>query len=166
MTYSKELAGRPVPSVSDGGSPADDAGFMTFEAVLERLVDAMRHWWRSHDSDGRFSLGGRVSAIWRQTLSEPAFIDIQEAALRPLPLSRADIARMTEASEWLAYIGERDRKLVTLALVKLAAGAKQVPWNDLWLKLGRGRPGPDGLRWRFNQAITAIANRLNAAEKR
>jgi hypothetical protein len=102
----------------------NDPAFMTFAAVQDRLVEAMRHWWRSPDSDCRFSLGGRVSAIWRQALSEPAFIDIQEAALRPLPLSRADIARMSEASEWLAFVGERDRKLVTLALVKLASGCQ------------------------------------------
>jgi hypothetical protein len=33
------------------------------------MAEAMRHWWRS-DSEARFSLGGRISSIWRQCVDD------------------------------------------------------------------------------------------------
>lgn len=142
-------------------------GFWTFEVVQERLVDAMRCWWRAHDRDGRFGLSGRISSLWQQSVDDPLALIERHGMVtpepRPLPLSRADIARMTEASEWLAYVPERDRVLVVAALEQLAGGRDQVPWLKLKHQLGI-KFGADGLRKRYSRAITSIANALNAAE--
>jgi hypothetical protein len=137
----------------------------TWRDVEDRLAEAMRLWWRSHDGDARFSLRGRISSVWQQALSEPAFIDIQLAQLQPLPLSRADMARMTEASEWLRHVREEDRRLVVLVLGYLAKGEKKVPWLKVKRRMGVAY-GADGLRKRYSRAITAIANVLNMAENR
>ena len=145
--------------------------FWSWQAVEDRLVEAMGHWWRSHDRDARFSLGGRISSIWRQswtdreTLALIEQVDLPREAPKPLPLSRGDIARMDEASEWLRFVPEADRRLVVLALVKKAAGHSRVPWLKLRRALGV-RFGADGLRMRYSRAITAIANSLNSAANR
>lgn len=139
--------------------------FYTFDMVEERLVEGMLLWRRAGDAEARFCLRGRISSIWRMALAEPAFIDIKEAELKPLPLSRGDVARMTEASEWIAFVPEHDRKLVMAALSALAGGRSQVPWLKLKVKLGV-KFGAEGLRKRYSRAITGVANALNAAEKR
>jgi hypothetical protein len=48
------------------------------------------------------------------------------------------MARMVEASEWLAHVREEDRRLVVLVLVYLAKGEKKVPWLKLTRRLGVG----------------------------
>lgn len=166
MTYDQSLSGRMGEQPSGDGSEPIKAGFVTFAVVEGRLVDAVRHWWRSHDADAGFAIRGRISSVWSRALSDPAFIDIKEAELRPLPLSRGDIARMHEATDWLLFVPDQDRRTVILALRKLAGGATQVPWLQVWKLAGRGRPGPDGLRKRYSRAITCICNRLNAADFR
>jgi hypothetical protein len=137
----------------------------TWQAVEDRMAEAMRHWWRSPDGEARFSLGGRISSIWRQAFTDRmALIDQLDMEPTPptaLPLSRADVARMVEASEWMKFIPEADRRLVVLALVKKASGHDRVPWLTIWKALGRGKPGPEGLRSRYSRAITCVANALN-----
>ena len=141
------------------------ADFWSFAAVEERLVEAMHHWRRSPDRDARFGLGGRISSIWRQALDEPLALIEQHRMAKPeprrLPLSRRDMARMAEASEWLLLVAERARPLVVEAVRCLAKGDSQVPWNALWNRLGRGPPGPDGLRKRYTRALTTICEALN-----
>ncbi len=165
MTYETEQAGKPDfgPSIGVSGTASD---LMTFAIVQDRLVDAVRHWWRSRDADAGFAIRGRISSVWQRALSDPAFIDIKEAELRPLPLSRGDIARMHEATDWILHVPERDRRMVILALRKLAGGTDQVPWLKVWNMVGRGRPGPDGLRMRYGRAITSICHALNGADFR
>lgn len=160
MTYDGERVSEHASATLPGGGRDD---LWTFDMVEERLVEAMLLWRRATDGEARFGLRGRISSIWRLALSEPAFIDIKEAALRPLPLSRGDVARMTEASEWIAFVPERDRKLVMAALAQLAGGRSQVPWIKLKHALGI-RFGAEGLRKRYSRAVTAVANALNAAE--
>lgn len=142
-----------------------DGEFWTFEAVQERLVDAMRCWRRSHDAEARFGLAGRISSLWSQCVDDPlALIERhgkETEAPRPLPLSRADMARMSEASEWLAFVREEDRRLVVLALGKLASGHKSVPWLKLKRQLGV-HFGADGLRKRYSRALTSVCNALNS----
>jgi hypothetical protein len=141
----------------------------TWQAVHDRLCDAMRHWWRSHDNDARFSLGGRISSVWRSYVPDRrdlaawgALVDFEADEPSPLPLSRADIRRMNEASEWMRFVPEGDRRLVVMVLAKMAGGRhKTVPWLTIWKALGRGKPGPDGLRSRYSRAITCVANELN-----
>lgn len=133
---------------------ADTISFADIEA---RLVDTMHLWWRMpgggrspYASDGPWEL---IRAEWG---------DYADADARPRmpPLSRADIAAMQEASEWLLWVSERDRRLVTLAIAALATGAKQVPWKRLLRPMGLQR-GADGLRMRYGRAISSIAARLN-----
>jgi hypothetical protein len=46
---------------------------------------------------------------------------------KALPLSRGDMARMVEASEWMRFVPEADRRLVIMVLVKLAKGNRPCP---------------------------------------
>jgi len=154
------LITNPSKSLPHGGR----VQFWTWRDAEDRLVEAMRHWWRSSDNEARFALGGRISSIWRQAFTDKLAL-IEQLGMEPsppsaLPLSRGDMKRMAEASEWLAYVPERDRRLVIAVLIKLAKGAKVVPWLVIWKALGRGRPGPEGLRSRYSRAITDIANAL------
>jgi hypothetical protein len=162
MAYDCESSGPQVSAMVPVGGRDD---FYTFAMVEERLVEAMLLWRRADDAEARFCLRGRISSIWRMALSEPAFVDIKEAELKPLPLSRGDVARMTEASEWIAFVAERDRKLVMAALAALAGGRSQVPWLRLKAKLGV-KFGAEGLRKRYSRSITKVTNALNAAENR
>jgi hypothetical protein len=162
MRYEETNAGRIVEQASGGGS------FYTWDEVQARLVEAVETWWRMPDPDARFGLSGRISSIWRQFIRDRelrALVDAEtEEPRRPRP-SRADIGRMQEASDWIAHVGERDRPLLIMSITCLAAGDKRVPWEKLWKHFGRGRPGPDGLRKRYDGAITAIANCLNSASE-
>lgn len=140
----------------------------SWQDVQDRMAEAMRHWWRSSDSEARFSLGGRISSIWRQAFTDKLALieqlDMEPSPPTALPLSRGDIKRMNEAAEWMAFVPEADRRLVVMALVKLASGSKTVPWLVIWKALGRGKPGPDGLRSRYSRAITCVANALNGGK--
>lgn len=144
-------------------------GFWTFAAVEERLVEAMRLWWRSHDSDARFSLGGRISSLWRQCVDDPlALIErhgVETEEPRPLPLSRADMRRMVEASEWMRFVPERDRRLVVLVLGYLARGERRVPWMKLKRRIGV-KFGADGLRKRYSRALAEVCAALNGGKPR
>lgn len=171
MTYAGgQMVGDASSTLPHGGRVANGAMFWTWQAVQDRMVEAMGHWWRSSDSEARFSLGGRISSIWRMAWTDRMGLALIEQldlpsanAPRPLPLSRDDMARMAEASEWMRFVPEADRRLVIIVLVKLAAGAKTVPWLTIWKALGRGKPGPEGLRSRYSRAVTSIANALNRA---
>jgi hypothetical protein len=136
----------------------------TWEEIEDRLVDALDLWRRSHDRDARFSLGGRISSVWRQCVDDPlALIErhvVAPEAPRPLPLSRGDMARMTEASEWMRFVPERDRRLVVLALTYLLKGHSRVPWLKLKHRLGI-KFGAEGVRKRYSRALEAIAKALN-----
>lgn len=169
MTSKGSVAGRVEIGPSNSGRDVAGAGFWDHEGVEERLVDTFLAWRRTPTADARFCIAGRISSLWSRVIEDRALIDRDGAdgeveAPRPLPLSRADIARRDEASEWFAFIPERDRRLVTEVLAFRAKHEdKQVPWLKVWKRLGRGKPGPDGLRMRYSRAITAICNGLNAS---
>ena len=103
MTYERGEAGRVAdegfhgPSGSKFGAVGEDgrtdeSDFWTYEAVLERLVEAMQLWRRAHDPEARFSLSGRISSIWRQAWTDRAEmalieqLDMKTEAPKPLPL--------------------------------------------------------------------------------
>lgn len=138
-------------------------GFWSFEAVEARLVETVELWRRMP--------GGGPSPVakdgpWHLIRAEWGDYADADAAPRRLPLTRAEHAAMIEASGWLAFAPERDRRLVVLAVTELARGRGQVPWLELRAKMGV-RFGADGLRMRYSRAITAIAralNRRNASE--
>lgn len=162
-------AGRIAEHHSGNGSD----GFWTFEAVRERLVEAMLLWMRSPGGgkwpfagDGPWQLitrsvratAGDVSdfELWRMEQDERKL----GGGERPLPLTRAEVAVRDETSEWLRFVPERDRALVVLALTSLARGDKRVPWMRLKARMGV-QWGAEGLKMRYRRSIAAIAKALN-----
>jgi len=151
--------------------------FWTFETVEERLVEAMLLWKRSPGGghwpfagDGPWSL---ITRETRASAGDLAMMDLwrieqDERKLgggeRALPLTRADVARRDEASEWLAHVPERDRALVVLALGWLAKGEARVPWMRLKAALGV-KFGANGLRMRYERAIAGVAMALNGGKR-
>lgn len=150
------MAGRVEADASEPGR------FWTFEAVQERLIVAMLLWRRAPDRERGWQT---VRAFWPEMRRHNHFGDYsdEEATPRPLPLTRSEVAEMNAVGEWLAFVPERDRRLVALAITRLANGAAQVPWMGLRRAMGV-KLGAGGLRQRYSRAITAIANRLNRAE--
>lgn len=136
--------------------------FWTFADVEERLVEAMQFQWRTESGRWAFASDGPWHLIVRDWWDWAAH---EDKPVPRIPLSREQLARMEEASAWLALAPERDRKLVVLAIMSLAAGRKVVPWRAL-LKPMRLVLGADGLRKRYSRAITCICEALNAAETR
>lgn len=145
-----------------GADGSDHGRFWTFEAVQERLIDAMLLWRRAPDRERGWLT---VRAYWPEMRRHNHFGDYsdEEALPRPLPLTRAEVAEMNAVGEWLAFVPERDRRLVALAVSKLENGASQVPWLALRKAMGVTF-GAHGLRKRYSRALTAIAMALNMAE--
>lgn len=167
MAYEKTAADVDASTTIPQGGRVPD---WTWQLVQDRMAEAMKHWWRSSDSEARFALGGRISSIWRQAFTDRMALieqlDLEPSPPTALPLSRADIQRMEQASEWMRFVPDADRRLVVMVLVKLASGHKVVPWLMIWKALGRGKPGPEGLRSRYSRAITCVANALNGGNLR
>jgi len=156
-----------------------EEGFWTHEAVVERLTDALRLWWRS-PGEGKWPFAS--DAPWhlmtrRTRLTEAGYKQGRELQLHLQsedadevrrregrddwgPLSRDDVSRRDEATEWLTWVRDEDRRLVILALTMLAAGRARVDWMGLKGRLGV-KFGADGLRKRFSRAIQGVAERLN-----
>ena len=137
--------------------------FWSFDMVQERLVEAV-HLWRRSPGGGRspFATDGPWELVKRE-LFGPA-VD-KDAPLPRLPLRRSEVAIRDQTSDWLGWVQERDRRLVVLAVTKLAQGHGQVPWMDLRKPMGVAL-GADGLRMRYSRAIQAICHRLNGGNAR
>jgi hypothetical protein len=108
MTYEGQTAASIIPRTLPHGGRVP---LWTWQAVQDRMAEAMRHWWRSHDSDARFSLGGRISSVWQQASTDQLAlieqVDLETEAPRSRCRCRAcDMARMVEASEWLRIVPE------------------------------------------------------------
>lgn len=160
----------------------EDAAFWTFEAVEDRLVEAMRFAWR--DKSGLWPFAGDGPWHLMQAVAgdyDARGGDMDAPPPMRVPLSRAERGRMDEAVGWLALVpaparpGARlavardgrgsDAHLVVLACRKLAAhrgegrdGSKrgQVRWMLLLRPMGLGK-GAGALAKRYGRAITAIA---------
>lgn len=156
----------------------------TFDLVEERLVEAMQLWARSPGggtnpfaTDAPWQLltrkvrleAGNVKGmdITRQLQedddNETRFWQGRE---RRGPLTRDEVARRDEASEWLAIVPDRDRQLMIVALASKARGDGRVKWDAIWRANGKGRPGPEGLQMRYRRAVSTICRHLNMAENR
>jgi hypothetical protein len=154
------------------------ADFWTFAAVEERLVEAMLLWRRS-PGGGRwpFAGDGPWALITRRVRMAEGMIkgmditrllqDDDDAETsqwlgreRRGALTRDEVARRDEASEWLRLVPERDRALVVTVLGLLARGVKRVPWMQLKAMFGVTF-GAFGLQQRYNRAIAAVAKGLN-----
>lgn len=172
-----ELAGHGSTTVPDVGRD----GYWSFDAIEERLIEAM-HLWRRSPGDGRWPFAG--DAPWQlMTRKTRVSIGIEgglkgrelqlhmqaedaeeakrwEGRERTGPLDRDDVARRDEASEWLRHVSEQDRKLVVLVLVKRAAGVKRIDWGRIRAQLGSGIENK-GLYRRYTRAVSSIVTRLN-----
>lgn len=147
----------------------NQATWWTFEAVRDAITEAVQLWWRS-PGGGRspFATDGPWQWMVRETGAgdydaRGGFDSSSDVPLRPLPLTRDEVATRDRVSEWLAHVAEpADRKLVVLAASYLARGRQTVPWRKIKHRL-RVRFGEDGLRRRFERSICAIATALNGA---
>jgi hypothetical protein len=138
----------------------------------------MRLWWRS-PGEGRWPFAG--DAPWhlmtRRTRLGEGLIkgmditrllqedDAEETRRwqgreRRGPLSREEIARRDEATEWLTWIEADSRKVVVSACAQIAAGRTNIDWRRVRRSLGR-EMSRQGLYKRHAVAIHAIAKRLN-----
>lgn len=146
--------------------------YWTFEDVQERLVEAVRLWWRTPGggtspfaTDGPWHLvrdDGSAQAAWDERVNNHKMG--HQPRPRPLPLSMEEVDERDEASEWIRFVPERDKRLVVLALTQLATG-RQVKWSRIRMQL-TAEISPRGLGQRYSRAISAIARALNSADFR
>lgn len=134
-------------------------GFMTFDMVQDRLVEAVLLLWRMPDRERGWL---RVKAMWPDILrdrmfdADGGFHPEEDPQPRIPPATRHEIAQMEEALGWMRFVGDDDRRLVGLAVRQLARGSREVRWRELLRPMGL-RLGADGLRWRYGRALNAIA---------
>jgi hypothetical protein len=148
----------------------------TFDEVQDRLIEAMHLWARS-PGQGRwpFALDAPWHLLTRQARLDAGRVkgmDMMRALQedderetqqwqgrdRPRPLSRAEVARRDEASEWLGLVRAHDRRVVVIALTDIARG-RRVSWLRMRRHLGVELTG-EALSWRYRQAIRRIAEHL------
>lgn len=160
MGYGEIDSGRVETNASGAGR------LLSFDDVQERLVEAIRVTWRQPDRERAWLT---VRAYWPDIQRHTAFGDYDDRGgdgvssdvrLRPAALTRLEVADAEEALGWLDAVPVEDRKLIGLAIVALAGGARQVPWSRLLRPMGKAR-GVDGLRRRYERAIGAVCRRIN-----
>jgi hypothetical protein len=138
----------------------EERTFWTFDAVQDAMVEAVDLWRRS-PGGGRWPFAGDGPWQWVRSLEWGDYADA-DAVPRAAPLTRAEVATRDAVSGWLAWVPERDRKLVVLAIGQLSRGHARVSWMRLKVELGVPF-GADGLRRRYGRALTGICGQLNAA---
>jgi hypothetical protein len=143
------------------GEAGDEAMFWTYDAVEERLVETVRCWWRMPGgggwpfaSDGPWHLIRKEWEDWDARDPKP---------LRRMPLSRAEMRDMAEATEWLTWIGDDgQRRALVGGLLDRAKGRKRIGWEALRERLGEPELTGAAIQYRYSRAVTFIANVLNA----
>jgi hypothetical protein len=179
MTYSDRIVGRAGDEPSEDGSH----DFWTFEAVRERLIEALMLWKRS-PGGGKWPFA--KDAPWHLMTRRTRLMTADYKAGRELqlhlqreddeeakrwegrdsrgPLSRDEIARRDEATEWLTWMAEDARRVVILALAQLASGREAIDWRRVKASLSANdgsEIGNKGVYRRYSRAITGVAVRLN-----
>ncbi|RIA37488.1 hypothetical protein DFR49_3373 [Hephaestia caeni] len=133
----------------------------TFDMVQDRLIEAMIMLWRMPDRERGWQ---RVRSLWPDIWRHNHFGDYADtdpdAVPRVPPATREEIGEMEEALGWMRFVPDRDRKLVGLAIGRLARGERAVAWRDLLAPMGVKR-GADGLRMRYGRAINRICVALS-----
>jgi hypothetical protein len=145
----------------------DAVDWWSFSLVRDALADALALWRRS-PGDGRspYSTDGPWHLMLREVAAgdydaRGGFLTSSDVDLRPLPLSREEVAFRDRVSDWLGHVAKaEDRKLIVVACGYYAIGYQQVPWRRIKHVLAIPR-GEAGLRKRFERAIAAIAVTLN-----
>ena len=164
MSYGFHQAGRV-------GEDASDAGRITFDGVVERLVEAWGFMGRMPDREAGWLRDVRAGAIYsrgqigRQELWALYQIDSDDYdrdALPKLPGLRShEVDRREEALGWVEWVDPAHRRLVGMVLHVLHRGDEaQVPWGRIAKRLGWAGH-PDTLSKRWSRAITRIAQRLS-----
>jgi hypothetical protein len=176
MTYLGEQSSANASATVPEGGRVD---FWTFGAVKERLIDALMLWRRS-PGGGKWPFA--KDAPWhlmtrRTRMSAADYKQGRELQLhmqredddeakrwegrdRRGGLSRDEVARRDEATEWLTWMAEDARRVVILALSQLASGKDNVNWARVKAALG-SEIGNKGVYRRYSRAIAAVAARLN-----
>lgn len=164
--FKGERLDKTVDVVGDVGGDVGEPIFWTFAMVENALIEAHDLWRRSP------RVGHRpLKSCWPEFrvhqvgFGEGAAFGVADVdgivpEPRPLPLSRAEVAKRDRVSEWVALVpGEMNRRIVWRATAQLASGRSQVDWrrvrNQLRLINGRGSEG------RYTRAIGAICAALN-----
>lgn len=166
VPHGSEPSGEPsnganiVVAGADANGRATEHAVISFKDVERGLVEVMELWRRTPDS-------GRGSPFASDGPWELADRDLygpdvdKDVPLRPAPLSRAEVAERDRVSAWIELVNERDRRLVSLAIVQMSRrGYKSPGFKELLPEMGL-RLGSDGLRKRYNRAIYKIASALN-----
>jgi hypothetical protein len=179
MTYRVADVGR----VDLGPSNSGSLGYLTFDAVQERLIEAV-HLWRRSPGGGSWPFAG--DAPWHLMTRRTRVAIAEEVGIRGRdlqlhmqaedaeetkrwegrdhrgPLSRDEVALCDETTEWLGLVPDRDRKLVILALTQLSSGRATIDWRRVKAQLG-AEIGSKGLYRRYSRAISGIAKTLNGS---
>lgn len=151
--------------------PALPPAGWTFDAVQDRLVEAMLTCWRNPDRERGWQ---RVRSTWPEITREEGAGDYDargaggsssDVAIRPAALTRRDVEEMEEAFGWMDAVQPFDRIVVALAVTQLARGRREVSWRTVLRSMGL-RHGADGVRMRYGRAIAAVAERLNGGNPR
>lgn len=149
-----------------------DVEWWTFDLVRDALVDAAALWRRSPGGGAwPFATDGPWHLMTRDQNAgdwDARGVDrtSSEVPLRPLPLTRDEVARRDAVSEWIALIpAADDRRLVWIACDYLAAGHARVPWGKVKRRM-RVKFGEHGLRRRFGRALAHVAQALNGGNSR
>ena len=152
-------------------------GLMDWQDVEGRLVEAARVF----AERGGISRRWAADAPWHLTVDhrteldsrdrQVGAIELGEVLDKPVPRirdTREQITRAEQAGEWLAFVPERDRKLVLAAVTALERGARRIPWVQIvrHLRQTGSLPSARGVAMRYKRALTVIAERVNAAENR
>ena len=163
-----------------------EEGLWTFDAVQQRIVDAVRAWWHGEGGRWPFASDGPWHLLTREARADIKAEGLKRSELDQLlaaagagapepkvPLSLAEIAERDEVTEeWLPMVSERDRRIVVLGAMQLAGGRSRISWRDIRAKL-EGGPAvslvdlPEttrGLGMRYSRAITAICKQLNGGQ--
>lgn len=172
MSYRQAGSGRVCEDASAYGRKLVEAidprleriagGFMSFDDVREALVEAVELY-RRYAARGRFPFAsdGPWHLISRRDRDEYTGGDKSPARMPRLPLSKAEVALMSERLEWLTLVpDDTDRRVIVMAIEKLADGGSRVPWAELVKPMGL-EIGADGLRMRYVRALGALTRRVN-----
>jgi hypothetical protein len=144
--------------------PALERAFMNFEAMEERLVEAMAVLIHAGDREHGWLHAGTL-AMWRQY--KPDIVEADDRPLRTCGMTRAEVERAEEVLGWMnaAVPAGVARRVMGVALLKLARGDRaRVEWQAVKATLARAGVflSANGARMQYNRAITAICEWQNA----
>ena len=157
-----------------------EAGFLSFDAVEARLVEAVGFLDRMPQRDGHRRItasdgpwGMILPEAWGQSVGgegvsfEVALMQAEDARVAALRqrcvLTSAEVDRMNQALEWVTlHVPARGelRRIVGSTLARLAREGGRADWIEI-RRRGRFKSSTEALRKSYSRAIGRIAARLN-----